>query len=99
MCTKESYLKTFKMLDGIRKNGIFILNTSKDKEEIKRELSSHDYNILVEKNIKFYIVDAYKLASEVGLDHKISSIMETILFKVGHIMDFEFAQKKRGFRN
>ena len=94
MCTKESYLKTFKMLDGIRKNGIFILNTSKDKEEIKRELSSHDYNILVEKNIKFYIVDAYKLASEVGLDHKISSIMETILFKVGHIMDFEFAQKK-----
>ena len=94
MCTKESYLKTFKMLDGIRKNGIFILNTSKDKEEIKRKLSSHDYNILVEKNIKFYIVDAYKLASEVGLDHKISSIMETILFKVGHIMDFEFAQKK-----
>ena len=94
MCTKESYLKTFKMLDGIRKNGIFILNTSKDKEEIKKELSSHDYNILVEKNIKFYIVDAYKLASEVGLDHKISSIMETILFKVGHIMDFEFAQKK-----
>ena len=94
MCTKESYLKTFKMLDGIRKNGIFILNTSKDKEKIKNELSSHDYNILVEKNIKFYIVDAYKLASEVGLDHKISSIMETILFKVGHIMDFEFAQKK-----
>ena len=94
MCTKESYLKTFKMLDGIRKNGIFILNTSKDKEEIKRKLSSHDYNILVEKNIKFYIVDAYKLASEVGLDNKISSIMETILFKVGHIMDFEFAQKK-----
>lgn len=91
MCTKESYLKTFKMLDGIKKNGIFILNTEKSKEEVLNELSNHDYNILVSRNIKFYIIDAFKLAKEVGLDHKISSIMETVLFKVGHIMDFDFA--------
>ena len=94
MCTKESYLKSFKMLDGIKKNGIFILNTEKSKEEILDELSSYDYNILVNKNIKFYIIDALKLAKEVGLDHKISSIMETVLFKVGHIMDFDFAITK-----
>ena len=94
MCTKESYLKTFKMLDGIKKNGIFILNTEKTKEEVLNELSNHDYNILVSRNIKFYIIDALKLAKEVGLDHKISSIMETVLFKVGHIMDFEFAKNK-----
>jgi len=94
MCTKESYLKTFKMLDGIKKNGIFILNTDKTKEEVLDELSNHDYNILVNKSIKFYIIDAFKLAKEVGLDHKISSIMETVLFKVGHIMDFDFAKGK-----
>lgn len=94
MCTKESYLKNFKMLDGIKNNGIFILNTDKDKEKILEELSSHDYNILVNRNIKFYMIDAFKLAKEVGLDHKISSIMETILFYVGHIMDFEFAKDK-----
>ena len=75
------------MLDGIKKNGIFILNTSKNKEEVLNELSIHDYNILVEKSIKFYIIDAYKLAKEVGLDHKISSIMETVLLNVGHIMN------------
>ncbi len=91
MCTKESYLKTFKMLDGIKKNGIFILNTEKNQEEVIKELSNHDYNILVDRKIKFYIIDAFKLAKEVGLDHKISSIMETVLFKVGHIMDFDFA--------
>ena len=94
MCTKESYLKNFKMLDGIKNNGIFILNTDKNKEEVLNELSNHDYNILVNRNIKFYIIDALKLSKEVGLDHKISSIMETILFKVGHIIDFDFAINK-----
>ena len=94
MCTKESYLNNFKMLDGIKHNGIFILNTDKDEKEALSLLSNHDYNILVSKNIKFYIIDAFKLAKEVGLDHKISSIMETVLFNVGHIMDFEFAKSK-----
>ena len=94
MCTKESYLKNFKMLDGIKHNGIFILNTDKDEKDDLSLLSNHDYNILVSKNIKFYIIDAFKLAKEVGLDHKISSIMETVLFNVGHIMDFEFAKSK-----
>lgn len=92
MCTKESYLDNFKMLDGICERGIFVLNTDKSKEEILDRLSSHDKKILVEKNIQFYIVDAVKIAKEVGLDHKISSIMETILFKLGKLIDFEFAK-------
>lgn len=94
MCTKESYIKNFKMLDGIKNNGIFILNTDKNKEDIIKELTNHDYNILINKNIKFYIIDAFKLAKEVGLDHKISSIMETVIFNVGRLMDFEFAKTK-----
>ena len=91
MCTKESYLKQFKMLDGIKKNGIFILNTDKSKREILSYLTPHDYNLLINKNISFYIVDANKLTNELGLGNKISSVMETILFKIGHIMPFDFA--------
>ena len=94
MCTKESYLKQFKMLDGLKKNGIFILNTNKSKKEILSYLTPHDYNLLINKNINFYIVDANKLASDLGLGNKISSIMETILFKIGHIMPFDFALYK-----
>ena len=94
MCTKESYLKQYSMLDGIKKHGIFILNTSKSKEEVLNELSNHDYNILVEKGIKFYIIDASKLASECELGNKISSIMETILFNIGHIMPYDYAITK-----
>jgi len=94
MCTKESYLSKYKMLDGIRKNGIFILNTTKSIDEVSNILTDYDKKILKDRNIKFYIVDAFKISKEAGLDHKISSIMETILFKVGRIIPFEFALDK-----
>ena len=94
MCTKESYLTKYKMLDNIMKNGVFILNTSKSKKEVLSLLTPHDYNIILNKNIKFYIVDANKLADSVGLGNKISTIMEVILFKIGNIMPFEFATYK-----
>jgi len=94
MCTKESYLSKYNMLDDIMKNGVFILNTSKNKKEVLSSLTPHDYNIILNKNIKFYIIDANKLAESVGLGNKISTIMEVILFKIGNIMPFDFATSK-----
>ena len=94
MCTKESYLSKYKMLEGIRKNGTFILNTSKGIDEVSDILTDYDKKILKERNIKFYIIDAFKISKEAGLDHKISSIMEIILFKIGRIIPFEFAIDK-----
>ena len=94
VCTKESYLKKMKMLDKIKKNGIFLLNTNKNKDEILKEMTSHDKKILQSRNIKFYIVDAGRIAGDNGLSGKISAIMETLIFKLGKIMDFDFTIQK-----
>ena len=40
VCTKESYLQKMKMLDKIKKNGIFLLNTNKNKDEILSSILS-----------------------------------------------------------
>lgn len=95
MCTKESYLNKLNMLDGIKKNGTFILNTTKTIDEVSNILTNHDKKILRDRNIKFYILDADKIAKSVGLDHKISAIMEEVLFNIGHIIPFEYALKKQ----
>lgn len=95
MCTKESYLNKYNMLDGIKKNGTFILNTTKNIDEVNEILTNHDKKILRERNIKFYILDALEIAKRVGLDHKISAIMEEVIFKIGHIIPFEYALKKQ----
>ncbi len=94
VCTKESYLKSMHILDKIAHNGIFLLNTSKDKDEILKYMSNYDKMILQKRNIKFYIIDASKIAREEGLNGKISAIMEVLIFKLGKLIDFNFALEK-----
>ncbi|HHW69504.1 MAG TPA: pyruvate:ferredoxin (flavodoxin) oxidoreductase [Tenericutes bacterium] len=90
--TKETYLNEFDVIDDIRENGIFILNTLKTKEELLKSLSYKIKKIIVEKNIEFYIINAYEIARNVGLKNKISTIMESVIIKLSNVMDFEQAK-------
>ena len=93
VCTKDSYLKKLDMLSKIKSNGIFLLNTNKTEDEILSYMSSKDKKILKKNNIKFYIVNADDVADKSGITGKISSIMEVLIFKLGKIIDFDFALK------
>jgi len=90
VCTKESYLENFDILNKIKENGIFILVTG--KEDIV--LNDDTRRIIDEKNIKVYGINAYELARKVGLKNKISTILETVIIKLSDILDFEFAKEE-----
>ena len=92
--TKDTYLEKFDLLSKIKENGTFILNTEKTREEVLEFLSNKNKNILKNNKIKFYIINASKIAEEVGLPGKISSIMEVLIFKLCHIIDFEYSFKE-----
>ena len=94
VCTKDSYLTRLKMLDTIQDNGIFLLNTNKNPDQVLATMNNNDKRILQSHKIKMFIVDADKIAREVGLPGKISTIMESLIFKLGHIVDFNFAVDK-----
>ena len=94
VCTKDSYLKKLKMLEKIDNKGVFVVNTSKNPDEILSMMSSHDKKILQSRNIKMFIIDADKIAREAGIPGKISAIMEVLIFKLGKIIDFNFAVGK-----
>ena len=94
VCTKDIYLKKLKMFDNIVQDGIFLLNTTNSHEEVLEMLTTHDKNIIKEKNIKLYTVNANKIATEVGLSGKINTIMATIIFKISMIIPFNFAISK-----
>ncbi len=91
VCTKDSYLKRLKMLEKIKPKGTFVLNTNKTPDEVLSMMSNHDKKILQQRNIKMFIINADKTAEDSGLRGKISSIMETLIFKLGKIIDFDFA--------
>ena len=89
MVTKDSYMSEFDTLSKIKENGIFILNTTKTLEEIKKELDDSVLKILATRNIKFYIINAYELARKVGLKNKISMIMAATIFELTNIVKRE----------
>ena len=82
------------MLDKLKSKGTFVLNTSKNPDEVLASMSIHDKKLLQERNIKMFIINADKIAEENGLKGKISAIMEVLIFKIGKIVDFEFAVGK-----
>ncbi len=92
--TKESYLGKYDIIGGIRDNGTFILNTTKSVNEVLDLLSNKEKNILKNRHINFYIIDANAIAKEVGLNNKISSIMEVCIFKICKIIDFDYAKEE-----
>ena len=91
VCSKESYISRFDMLSNIKNNGIFLFVTALSEKEVIELLPNNIKKLLAERNIKFYIIDAYNLAYQNGLKNKISMIIETCLFKVTNIIDFDYA--------
>lgn len=94
--SKEGYIKEFDVLKGIKKEGIFLLNTSKTEEEAYSMLSDNMKMILESKKIRFYVIDAYNLARKVGLGIRISTIMESAILYLTNLLDYEFAKKQLG---
>lgn len=92
--TKDSYLDDFKVIHNIANNGIFILATSKSETEVQKLLTLEMKKILIERNVKFYIINAYELARKSGLQNRISTIMQAAIMKVTNIIDYDFVIKE-----
>ncbi|MCM1053748.1 MAG: pyruvate:ferredoxin (flavodoxin) oxidoreductase [Ruminococcus sp.] len=85
--TKDIYFTKFEMLDKIEENGVLIINTNKNSEEINKLLSSKDKEILLKRNIKTYVIDAEAIANKNKLKGKISKIMEVLILNELKVSD------------
>jgi len=94
VCTKDSYLSKYYMIDNIKENGIFILNTNKTNKEISELITQADYEIIKNRNIKFYKINANDLGKKYGLENRVSTIMESVIFYVTNIIDYEQAKEE-----
>ena len=94
VCSKESYLTKYDMLSNIKDNGTFIYVTSLNEKDVNELLDNNLKKIIKDKNIKFYIIDAYNIANKCGLKNKISTILETcILYVTGYEKYIDFIKE------
>jgi len=94
-CHNQTFLNKFDMLDGIKKDGVFLLNTTYTPQELESIIPNSLKKILAEQNIKFYFINAYKIAKDIGLGNRINTIMQSAFFKLCQdtIMPYEQAQE------
>ncbi len=83
--TKDEYLKKFSVLDSIKENGIFLLNTNKSDQELNDFLPNKVKEIIKNKNITVYYIDASKITIDNHISGKINKIMEVIILKLLNI--------------
>ena len=89
VCTKDSYLLNYDIVDKIKKGGTFILVSSMSDENLIKFLPNKVKRTIIDKEIKMYVIDAFKIASENNIPNKISAIVETAIFKVGNLVQFD----------
>ncbi|MEX5397272.1 pyruvate:ferredoxin (flavodoxin) oxidoreductase [Streptococcus sp. ZJ93] len=89
--TTQIYLRQFDVLKGLKKGGIFLLNTTWTKEQVLKRLPAHVKKYLADYDIRFYIINAYKIAHEAGLTQKFSICMQAAFFQLTHLLPVEKA--------
>ena len=94
VCSKDTYLKKYDVLNNIKENGIFLLNTEKDINNLNEVLPTEVINEIKEKKINFYIINANKIAYENNIPNKISMIMEMAILNLMGEVDMSLVKKE-----
>jgi pyruvate-ferredoxin/flavodoxin oxidoreductase len=90
-CHKAAYVTQYDVLDGIKEGGVFVLNSNWSLADMEKRLPASMKRIIARKKLKFYNIDAVKVAQEVGLGGRINMIMQTAFFKLAKVIDFKKA--------
>jgi pyruvate-ferredoxin/flavodoxin oxidoreductase len=90
-CHKDTYVDVYDVLEGIKEEGIFVLNSPWTQEEMSEKLPAAMRQTIARKKLKFYNIDAVKIAGEVGLGGRINMIMQTAFFKLANVIPVDDA--------
>jgi len=90
-CHNFSFLEKYDMLARAKEGATFLLNAPFGKDEIWAHLPIEVQKQLIEKKMKFFVIDGVRLGNEIGLGPRINVIMQTAFFKISNIIDFDLA--------
>jgi pyruvate-ferredoxin/flavodoxin oxidoreductase len=86
-----SYLRKYDCLRGLKKNGTFLYNSPWSVEETKKHLPEYVKKYLAINNINMYIIDATKIAAEIGLGNRTNTILQSAFFKISGVIPYDLA--------
>ncbi len=90
-CHQFSFLERIDVLKAARPGATFLLNSLYGPDEVWDRLPKTTQKHIIEKKLKFYVVDGYKVAEQAGMGRRINTIMQTCFFAISGILPREEA--------
>ncbi|TPE51834.1 pyruvate:ferredoxin (flavodoxin) oxidoreductase [Maribrevibacterium harenarium] len=85
-CHQPVFLERYPMLDMAAKGAVFLLNTPHSVDSVWNSLPTSVQKQLIQKQIRFYCIDAYGLAQRNGMGKRINTIMQTCFFAISGVL-------------
>ncbi len=85
-CHQFVFLEKFDMLRDAAPGAIFLLNAPYGPSEVWDKLPHKVQQQIIDKDIKFYVIDAYRVAEDTGMGVRINTIMQTAFFAISGVL-------------
>ncbi|NLA57543.1 MAG: pyruvate:ferredoxin (flavodoxin) oxidoreductase [Firmicutes bacterium] len=92
-CHNPSYVGRYDLLAGIKEGGVFLLNSPWTVEEMETKLPASMKRTIAQKKLRFYNIDAVKIAQEIGLGPRINTVLQAAFFKIANVIPYEDAER------
>jgi pyruvate-ferredoxin/flavodoxin oxidoreductase len=85
-CHQPIFLERYEMLKYAVPGGVFLLNTPFSADEVWNQLPQTVQQELIDKQLKFYVIDAFKVAREARMGGRINTIMQVCFFAISGVL-------------
>lgn len=85
-CHKSNFIDQVEMLDNAAPKAVFLLNSPVGPDKVWDELPEPVQQQIIEKELKFYVIDATSVARNVGMGRRINTIMQTCFFALSGVL-------------
>ena len=90
-CHQWFFLEKFDVLKSAVPGSTFLLNSIYGQDKVWDKLPRHIQQQIIDKKIKFYVIDGYKVAQETGMGARVNTIMQTCFFAISGVLPREEA--------
>ena len=90
-CHNQTYVNRYDIVDEIKPGGIFLLNCVWKPDELEKQLPAKVRRLLARNHIRFFTIDATKIAGELGLGNRTNTVLQAAFFALTSIIPLDEA--------
>ena len=85
-CHQFSFMEKYRVLDCAAEGAVFLLNSIYGADAVWDHLNREVQQTIIDKKLKFYVIDAYHVAKSIGMGGRINTIMQTCYFAISGVL-------------